>query len=112
MITPEQKAAIKNMIQQSRTSQYMAGYLACLGANMDLGEKKARKLAREAGRCAMVNADNDLAADHEAFAAACQESYDEAMLAIAGGIEKPKPSLLVPERFANGNGTANGSLNP
>lgn len=109
MLNSEQVQGIKSAIQQAKTQQYMSAYLSGIGANIHLGEKRARTLARQAGVLAMFHAEQDLAHDAEPFAAACQEHYEEIMEAMLEKIEPSAPSLLVPERFANNNGKAIGS---
>ena len=105
MLDDRKKAFIRQQIAEDRTQQYLSAYLSGIGANIHVGEKRARKLAREAGCCALKYALADLAADHEEFARACQFSFDTVMNeviqdAMNKAIEEVKekaPSLLVPD---------------
>jgi hypothetical protein len=105
MISDEQKAAIKSVIQESVTSRYFGAYTAGIGANIHLGEKKARAAARAAGCTAMKHGEEDLSRDGDEFAAACQMSFDAIMNRIIPRMEQAPANLIVPARLAqNGNG--------
>lgn len=97
MLDDRQKAFIRQQIADSRTQQYLSAYLSGIGANIHVGEKRARKLAREAGCCALKYALADLAADHEEFARACQFSFDTIMNEVIEEAKQQPQSLLVPD---------------
>jgi hypothetical protein len=101
MISKEQKEIIKEAIQDSMTEKYMAAYTAGLGANIGLGEKKARILARAAGCLAIRHCEEDINSDQSTFAATCQAEYDKVMIEVCSKIETIDSGLILPNHIAH-----------
>ena len=95
----EHKAAICHQIEQANQQRYMGSYLAALGANIHVGEKRARKLARDAGCLALTCAVPDFEKDIKKFSEACSKMFIELMEAHA----ESESSIITPETPANGN---------
>lgn len=102
-MTNEQRIMLIEQIKHSRSQQYLSAYLAAIGANIHVGEKRARKLAREAGCVALKHAASDMELDHEAFSKACQTVFNEALEAFENEQQSESSNILVPEHYAKGN---------
>lgn len=100
MISQAQTEAIKETIQGATTEKYMAAYCAGIGANIHLGEQKARIRARKAAIAAIQHADEDINLDQKEFAVVCQSEYDRVMLMICSNLERqvdvPQSGLILP----------------
>lgn len=96
-------------ILNMRSQQYISAYLAAIGANIHVGEKRARKLARQAGCCAIRHVQEDMALDYESIDAACQETFEAIQEQILKHKEAEAAKILVPDHHTKGN---NGIITP
>lgn len=110
MISDEQKEAMRDQCISAVSQQFTSAYLSAIGANIHLGEKRARKLACDAGVLAIRSVEQDIVASKELIMEQAQEMYVVFMHGIMSHMEQQqKPGILVPEHHAKGNGIIMGN---
>lgn len=97
-------------IQNSMSQRFMAAYLAAIGGNIHVGEKRARKLGIQAGVVAMKNGTKDFETVEEEFGEACNAAlkheqdkaiaYAEAQRELQAE-QDAAPKLIVPDHLAD-----------